>query len=450
MVASRSILALLLISSLSPYSARAQAVTKPAQTTSPGQTGQTIRKRRVPVDAQGYSQAVARAEAAIDRKDYAAAEQSLREAIHQDPNSHRAWFDLGFVLNATGRSTDAIEAYRKSVAAKADVFESNLNLGLLLARAGAADAEKYLRAATALKPTAHVEEGQARAWLSLGRVLEKEDPKGAAAALRRAAELQPKDPEPRLSLALLAERQADLPIAETEFKAAAQLDPKSSEALAGLITVYAKTSRFAEAEQALRRYLSLEPQSAAAHIQLGRILAAQDKFEEATAELETALKWAPGDRQGERELAALLLKANQYDKAAVRYRALVEKDPGDAQLRHQLGLVLLKQRLFAAAQAELLQAVRLKPDLATAYGDLALAAHENKDYPLALKALNERAKYLPELPATYFLRATAYDHLRDFKQAAAYYHQFLLAANGQFPDQEWQARHRLIAIEPKK
>jgi len=36
------------------------------------------------------------------------------------------------------------------------------------------------------------------------------------------------------------------------------------------------------------------------------------------------------------------------------------------------------------------------------------------------------------------------------KEAAASYHQFLAVANGQFPDQEWQARHRLIAIEPKK
>ena len=49
----------------------------------------------------------------------------------------------------------------------------------------------------------------------------------------------------------------------------------------------------------------------------------------------------------------------------------------------------------------------------------------------------------------FFLRATAYDHLRDFKDASTNYHQFL-EADGKFPDQEWQARHRLIAIEPKK
>jgi hypothetical protein len=61
-----------------------------------------------------------------------------------------------------------------------------------------------------------------------------------------------------------------------------------------------------------------------------------------------------------------------------------------------------------------------------------------------------RAKYLADNPLTYFLRASAYDHLQDVKDAAANYHLFLNAANGKYPDQEWQAKHRLIAIEPKK
>jgi hypothetical protein len=64
--------------------------------------------------------------------------------------------------------------------------------------------------------------------------------------------------------------------------------------------------------------------------------------------------------------------------------------------------------------------------------------------------LEARAKFLPEAPGTYFLRATAYDSLRDYPHAAENYHQFLETAKGRFPDEEWKARHRLIAIEPKK
>ena len=66
------------------------------------------------------------------------------------------------------------------------------------------------------------------------------------------------------------------------------------------------------------------------------------------------------------------------------------------------------------------------------------------------RAADARAKFLPEVPMSFFMRASAYDHLRDYKNAAANYHRFLEVADGKFPDQEWQARHRLIAIEPKK
>src|SRR6266446_11209 len=78
---------------------------------------------------------IAQAEDAIQKNDFAGAETLLEKAIDKDSNNYQAWFDLGFVLNRLGRTDDSIAAYRKSIAAKPDVFESNLNLGLMLARA---------------------------------------------------------------------------------------------------------------------------------------------------------------------------------------------------------------------------------------------------------------------------------------------------------------------------
>jgi hypothetical protein len=60
-----------------------------------------------------------------------------------------------------------------------------------------------------------------------------------------------------------------------------------------------------------------------------------------------------------------------------------------------------------------------------------------------------RSKYQPENPATYFLWATSYDTLKDRAAAATYYHHFLEASGGKFPDQEWQARQRLQILEKK-
>jgi len=389
------------------------------------------------------------AEELIQKHDSAGAEPLLRKVVEKDPASYVAWFDLGFVENGLGKTEESIAAYRKSVAAKPDVFESNLNLGLQLAKTGQPDAEQFLRAATQLKPTSHMAEGQARAWISLAHVLEATKPEEAIAAYRQAAVLQSKDPEPHLGAGLILEKQGKYSDAEQEYKEALALDA-SSDALTGLSNIYMRGRRFPEAAQYLRKLVAAHPEEAGAHVQLGRVLAAEGKNDEAIAELQVGAKLAPADLRVQRDLAELYSTAGKNEQAEAAFRALIAAYPNDAELHSGLGRSLLRQRRFPEAQQEFLATVKMKPDLGPAWGDLAFAASENKDYVLTIKALDVRAKLLPEVPITYFLRASAYDHLRDVKQASVNYHLFLNTAMGKYPDQEWQAKHRLIAIEPKK
>ncbi|MGH9543911.1 MAG: tetratricopeptide repeat protein [Terriglobales bacterium] len=414
------------------------------------QTGKTIRHHKVAVDDPSSPPELIQAESAIEKQDYVTAEPLLKKVVAQDPDNFAAWFDLGFLYNATGKTEDSIAAYRKSVAAKPGVFESNLNLGLMLVKAHQPGAEQFLRAATKLKPTAHVAEGQARAWLSLAHVIEAPNPDGAIEAYKQAAQLEPKDPEPHLSAGPLLENQNRFADAEQEYKQAFALDPSSADALTGMANIYMRGHRYTEAEEILRKLVALHPGDAGAHLQLGRMLAADGQNEPAIAELQVALKLAPGDASIQTDLADLYTNAKKYDLAEAQYRALLTSKPNDPELHYGLGRALLQQRKFPAAQQELLAALQLKPTMAGAYGDLAAAANENKNYELVIKALDARAKLLPELPIGYFLRATAYDHLREYKPAAENYHRFLETATGNYPDQEWQARHRLITIEPRR
>src|SRR5262249_23473437 len=126
------------------------------------------------------------------------------------------------------------------------------------------------------------------------------------------------------------------------------------------------------------------------------------------------------------------------------------KNQGNAQLHLDLGVALLHQLKYADAEAELVNAVRIKSDSVDALGYLAEAARQNHHNELAIRALDARARLAPETPFTYFLRATAYDDLHAYKQAVENYKQFLAVAGGKYPDQEFQARHRLKAIEPGK
>jgi Tfp pilus assembly protein PilF len=390
------------------------------------------------------------AEAAIEKKNYSAAESLLRKLVEHDAASYVAWFDLGFVENALGKMDDSIGAYRKSVAAKPDVFESNLNLGLQLAKTGEPKAEEYLRAATHLKPTSHPAEGQYRAWLSLAETIQNSKPEEALAAYEHAVTLKPQEAEPYLSRGRLLEREKRFADAEQDYKQALALDSQSTDAVIALANLYMRGHRFPEAEDYLRKLLAEHSNSVPFHIQLGRVLAAEGKTDAAIAELEAGIKLSPGDDAAQRDLADLYTTAGKNDLAEAAYRGLLAAHPTDAELHRGLGQALLRQKKFPEAQQEFISAVKIKPDLGEAYGDLAFAAGENQQYPLVIRALEARAKLLPENSVTYFLRASAYDHLRDFKNASTNYHLFLTNANGKYPDYEWKAKHRLIAIEPKK
>lgn len=401
-------------------------------------------------DSSSQPADLTQAETAIDKQDYAAAEPLLRKLVEREPTSYVGWFDLGFVENALGKVDDSIAAYRKSVAAKPEVFESNLNLGLQLAKTGQPDAEQFLRAATHLKPTSHVAEGQYRAWLSLAEAIGKSKPEEALDAYWHAAALQPKEAEPHLAAGLLLEGENNYAQAEQEYKQALALDPRSTDAVMGLANIYMRGRRFPEAEEYLRKLLAANADSAAVHIQLARVLAAEGNTKTAIPEMEAGVKLAPGEESALRELGNLYGTDGKNDLAEAVRRKLLAAHPDEAELHRELGQDLLRQKKFQEAQQEFAITVKLKPDFGIAYGDLAFAAGENKDYPLVIRALDARLKLLPEIPITYFMRASAYDHLRDFKNAAANYRLFLKTANGQYPDQEWQAKHRLITIEPKK
>jgi predicted Zn-dependent protease len=113
------------------------------------------------------------------------------------------------------------------------------------------------------------------------------------------------------------------------------------------------------------------------------------------------------------------------------------------------GQNLIRQLQFAPAYAVFDKATQADPSDADGWSGLAFAASRTNRPDITLHALTERSKFLPEVPSTYFLWATAYDSLHQRVQAAAYYHHFLDASAGKFPDQEWQARQRLNLLEKK-
>ena len=390
--------------------------------------------------------ALKEAESLLQKQQYPQAEEKLLIIVTQQAENPQAWFDLGFAQSHQGKAAEAITAYKKAVALDPKWFEAQQNLGLTLAKSGdLTAAASALKIAVTLKPTVGGQSALVSAWLSLAQVTEESQPQESLAAYQKAAELDPANSEAQLGVARMAERSGNAAAAEQQYLKLAEAGNNGS--IERLISLYLKQKRFADAETWLRKYMAANPQNTAAQLQLGKLLSAEGKTQEAIAALEPAYKSSP-DPKIARDLASLYLETKQYPAAADLLRPLIAQNPADAQLHFDYGSALMHQLKYAEAQAVLLKAVQLKPNLVEAYFDLGYAAEQNKNYQLTIRALDARARLQPETPATYFLRATAYDNLRMYKPAAANYKLFLGVAGGKFPDQEFQARHRLKAILP--
>jgi len=392
---------------------------------------------------------VSDAEAAIVKSDWKTAEARLEPYLAAHPEDGRALFDAGYVADAQNRLDDAAGFYRRAARANGRSFEAHLSLGLLLARQDKpAEARPELRAATTLDPGDGGSGLKARAWRALAQIDAANDATLASTELLEALRLTPETPADTLLAAQLAEASGQPESAETAYRRLLAKDPKSAAAQAGLAHLLIAQKKYPEAETLLRAAQTQAPDDPALIAQLASVLAAQDNAE-ALPLLEKLHTAHPQDASITRMLADVRAQAGDIAGSDKLCMDLLAAHPDDVDLLVAHGQNLTRQLKFAEAFAVFDKASRLAPSDGDAWSGLAFAASKINRPDVTIHALTMRSKVLPELPSTYFLWATAYDTLHEKDQAIAYYHHFLDAAAGRFPDQEWQARQRLALIERK-
>ncbi len=390
------------------------------------------------------------AESKMEQKDYDAARPLLAKHLSQNPGDARALFDLGYIEDATGHAEEAAAAYRKAIAADPKQFESRLALGLLLAHQAKFDeAREQIVQATLLEPTPSNPTAKAEAFRTLARLNRTSDPAGARDALVTALRLSPETPEDRLLTAQIAEANGDDDLAQTVYQQLLTSHPSdniASEADAGLAQLLLKEKQYSDAEPLLKSALARDPHDPGLNAQLAEALLSQGKNDEALPVLETLRQLEPGNASVDQMLSDAYSQAGHPEKADPIYARMVLAHPENEDVQAGQGENYLREQLYPQAQAAFERAVKLKPEDGDAWSGLAFAASKSKNYSRALDALSMRAKYLEETPASYFLWAISYDSLHLYKQAREYYNKFLAAAGGKFPDQEWQAKHRLVTL----
>jgi predicted Zn-dependent protease len=399
------------------------------------------------------------ADEALQKQDFATAEKLLTTLVEKSPNDPHLLYDLGFAQDALAETPDQITAaetsYRRSIAADPAYFDPHLALGLLLARNGKLTlARTEFLTATTLKTDNPAL--KARAYRALARIDQTSNPATASDELLSALKISPETPDDILLSGELAEASGDTAAAEAAYRRLLAADPQNHDATAALTHLLLHQQKPDQAESLLTAALAKDPDNPTLNAQLATLYDKQGKTAEAIPIVEKLHGTHPDDPNITRLLARLYSRSQQYDQANTLYAGLVAASPRDTVLLDDQADALIHLKRFAEAEALLKRAVAdpsafpSKDDLGSAASHLAFASSANNDPNGTLQALTLRATVLANSPSSLFLAATAHDKLHHIKQATDLYKQFLLVANGQFPDEEWEARHRLITLEHMK
>ncbi|MBB5315900.1 tetratricopeptide repeat protein [Tunturibacter empetritectus] len=410
----------------------------------------TAAPKTAPIDP-----ARAQANEALDKQDYPTALKLLTNLTEKSPTDAHLLYDLAFTQDALDQTTAAEATYRRAIAADPTYFDPHLALGLLLARGGRlTDAHAELLKATTL--TTDNPALKARAFRALARIDQTANPAAASDELLSAIKITPETPDDILLSGELAEASGDYTAAELAYRRLLAVDPQNHDATAALTHLLLRQQRPDQAESLLTAALAKDPDNPTLNAQLASLYEQQGKTTQAiplAAKLHAA---HPEDAAITRLLARLYSRNQQYDQAAPLYNGLLTRSTQDPTLLDDSADVQIHLKNFAEAEALLKRALAQpnafpsKDDLAQAASHLAFAASANNDPTTTLQALSIRDKVLPQSPSSLFLAATAHDKLHHTKQATDLYKQFLSVANGQFPDEEWEARHRLLTLDHLK
>jgi tetratricopeptide (TPR) repeat protein len=378
----------------------------------------------------------------IDKMEFAAALDPLQKYIAQRPDDPYAHFQLGYSFAGLKRPDDAKVEFSRAITLDPKMAAAHLNLGLVLMDSDPAAAADAFRHAAELQPT------ESRPRFLAGFCLEHAGKLSEATQqYREALALSPKDYEAHFALGRALLRSGDAPGAEAQFRDAIAARDTSAPARLGLSNALLEQQKYAEAADALNEYLKLKSDDWAAHFARATALYNLDRLDDAIMELDRADAGSASAADSLKMRADIYTRQKNWKIAAEALTQALRISPQDAELATWLGHVDIELHQYPAAINILGQVHSKDPQDADALRDLANAFYLNENYAEAIVAMDQLAKLEPPKPGSWFFRAVCYDKLARKAEAIEAYQKFLDQDSGQHDTQDFQARHRIIALQ---
>jgi tetratricopeptide (TPR) repeat protein len=206
----------------------------------------------------------------------------IRRALSLDPTNASAYSNLGLVLQAQGKSREALECCRQALALAPSSPEMHYNLGFAFQCAG-----NFENAAACYRRTLELQPDHAAAPLNLGAALQAAGHTDEAiATYRRLLAKRPDYAEAHSNLGNLLWEQGHADQAVASCRRALALQPNYPEAQMNLGNALVSQNQFDEAIASFRRSIALRPDYADAHSNLGLALLTVGQYEEGWRENE--------------------------------------------------------------------------------------------------------------------------------------------------------------------
>jgi superkiller protein 3 len=245
-------------------------------------------------------------------EDYKGAAEALKKSTDVSPSFAPGWAYLGTALQFTGRTPEAVVAYKKAVELDAANIPFRSTYGLLLCVNGEADAG----AAELVKVTSSPGYKDSAGFTNLGWCYRNANPKKtkeSVAAYSKALELDPKNAQAALGMGWAYSYEKSYDQAIQAFQKAAQIDPSlTAEAMNGIAWCYFFKQDMGQAIA----HLDKAQAAGRSDPRLRENIAKLEKLKAQRAAYEEALRKAQEERDKGPDVGTLCRQAASADPAA--------------------------------------------------------------------------------------------------------------------------------------
>ena len=347
---------------------------------------------------------------------------AFEAAVHQDPNSWEARFNLSLALLQKHEPATAARELQVAVRLKPDNALSHIAFGEALGELQKNDAaiEEFKLALKSDPNSVPALDGLAKALIAEKRY------SAAIAYLKNA----PADPVLQDDLAVAYSSNGNVAEAVQLLAELVRQDPNSADRHARLGIAYTQESQFRQAADEFREALRLDPANDITRISYVKTLIILAEFQTALPEIESYYRRKPHDFDALFLMGAVDRGLGNYAASEPLLHQAVALNPNYYEARYNLGFVLAKLGKPQEARLHLEKALQLNPSSSEAQFQLAavlrsLGQEQKAQEELAKFQEKKQESVKENVAGTKVNQANQYFESGDYERAVDYYRQAL-------------------------